>query len=137
MVERRPQGGLRETVGERSTDLKSLARGRVNVLSIFNGIACPVEALRRLGLPLGDVHVCELEEVVNKISAKNFKQIRTDVMPANAWHVTKEHVRRCGPIHMFFGSAPCVDFSRAKVDRLSGVDGRKGRKGEEETSSGG
>ena len=43
--------------------------------------------------------------------------------------MTKEHVGKCGPIQVFFGSAPCVDFSSAKLDRVTGEDGRKGMRG--------
>ena len=91
---------MQGSLAERMKDLVLPAKGRINIMSIFNGISCGAQALRELGLELGEIHVCDSEDIVNLISKSNFDGIRMDVLPSNAWLITKEHVEKCGPIQV-------------------------------------
>ena len=59
---------MQGSLAERMKDLVLPARGRINIMSIFNGISCGAQALRELGLELGEIHVCDSEDIVNLIS---------------------------------------------------------------------
>jgi site-specific DNA-cytosine methylase len=106
---------LRSTLGERAASLRLAAKSALNVVSIFNGIGCPLEALRGIKAPIGTVHAQDWDDVSGRIFKARFPEARFDTLPPDARDITEEHIKRLGDIDVFIATAPCQDFSRAKL----------------------
>ena len=88
----------------------------MNVLSLFDGIACGRVALERANIPVDNYYASEIEKASIAIAKKNFPTI------VEIGDVTKVHYQQgqlytengtfsVGHIDLLIGGSPCTDFS--------------------------
>jgi site-specific DNA-cytosine methylase len=89
----------------------------MNVLSLFDGISCAYEGLKRAGIDVKQYYACEIDKYAIKVSQSRHPDI---VRPTND---VRELIGTMVPeIDLLIGGSPCQDLSIAKKDRkgLSG-----------------
>lgn len=86
------------------------------VLSLFDGISCAYEALRRAGIEVKTYYASEIEKNAIKISQKNHPDI---IQLGDVKSITG-----LPHIDLLIGGSPCQDLSIAKRDR-KGLEGER------------
>lgn len=92
----------------------------MNVLSLFDGMACGRIALERANIKVDNYYSSEIKEYAIKVANKNYPQDEKnrlgDITKINGYSLPK--------IDLLIGGSPCQDFSGANRERL-GTDGIK------------
>lgn len=93
----------------------------MNVLSLFDGIACGRVALERAGIPVENYFACEIDKFAIKTAQKNYPDIIElgDVFDVDFSALPK--------IDIVIGGSPCTHWSIAKRDRETTPDGLGGK----------
>lgn len=89
----------------------------MRVLSLFDGVSCAYEAIKRSGFEIESYHASEVDKYAVDVAKRNHPDV---VHVGDVRHVTKEMV---GEIDLLIGGSPCQDLSIAK-------HGRKGLEGD-------
>ena len=97
-----------------------------NVLVLFNGIGCFVEALRRLNFPIGKLYVNDWDDDAQAVMVDRFPEADVSSVPRDAENITEDDVRALGVLHVFFASPPCTDLAPVKLNKRTGEDHRAG-----------
>jgi site-specific DNA-cytosine methylase len=99
---------------------------KLRVLSLFDGISCAQEALRRLGYDVW-YYASEIEEYAMQITKKNFPNT---IFVGDVRNVGGElpmvPIIDEGPIDLLIGGSPCQDLSVAKQNRQGLAGSRSG-----------
>jgi len=90
----------------------------MNVLSLFDGIACARVALDRADLPVKTYVAYEIDPHASKVALKNY--------PSIVHHGDVTTCRDPLPIDLLIGGSPCTDLSIAKKNR-KGLQGDKSK----------
>lgn len=95
----------------------------MKVLSVFDGIACGLTALKRAKIPVTEYHACEIKKPAIFIAKKNHPEI---IHHGSVIGYTPDFI----PDLLIFGS-PCQDFSIARVSMgektIEGLNGDKSK----------
>jgi len=89
----------------------------MNVLSLFDGIACARVALQYANIEVNKYYSCEIDKYAMNISKKNYPSI---ISLGSVIDFKKEMIKE--EIDLLIGGSPCQDLSIAKKDR-KGLDG--------------
>lgn len=93
----------------------------MNVLSLFDGIACGRVALERVGIKVDNYYASEIDKNAIKIAMNNYPYIIQlgDINNYEQWNLPQ--------IDMIIGGSPCQDLSVYKFDRqdVKGLEGTK------------
>ena len=89
----------------------------INVLSLFDGIACGYLALNRVGIPIENYYASEINESAIYVAKNNFPDIKCvgDVNSLN-FHDYK--------VDLLIGGSPCQDISNLNTNGR-GLEGNK------------
>ena len=79
----------------------------MNVLSLFDGISCGQEALKRVGIKVDNYFASEIDKHAIKIAMKNYPNT------IQLGDVTKINSKDLPKIDMLIGGSPCQGFSFA------------------------
>lgn len=90
---------------------KAIARGGMIVLSLFDGMACGYEALKRAGVPVTKYYASEIKKSAIKVAKENHPNIihLGDIRNWQKWDIDKPD--------LIIGGSPCQDFSIAKATK--------------------
>lgn len=89
----------------------------MKVLSLFDGISCAYEGLKRAGIDVKEYYACEIDKHAIKVSQSRHPDI---IRPVND---VRELIGTMLPeIDLLIGGSPCQDLSIAKKNR-KGLDG--------------
>ena len=89
----------------------------MKVLSLFDGISCAYEGLKRAGIDVKEYYACEIDKYATKVSQSRHPDI---IRPVND---VRELIGTMLPeIDLMIGGSPCQDLSIAKKGR-KGLDG--------------
>lgn len=89
----------------------------MKVLSLFDGISCAYEGLKRAGIDVKEYYACEIDKYATKVSQSRHPDI---IRPTND---VRELIGTMLPeIDLMIGGSPCQDLSIAKKNR-KGLDG--------------
>ena len=96
---------------------------KLKVLSLFDGISCGMEALKRSDISVEEYVAYEIEPNAIKVSRKNYPQIK------HCGDVTTADFTQYRGFDAVIGGSPCQDLSNYKYDRgeVNGLDGEKSR----------
>ena len=88
----------------------------MNILSLFDGIACGKVALERANIPVDNYYASEIENASIAIAKKNFPTIIeigdvTKVYYQQDQLYTENGTFSVGHIDLLIGGSPCIDFS--------------------------
>jgi DNA-cytosine methyltransferase len=86
----------------------------MEVVSLFDGVACAYVALKRAGIPVKSYTAYEVDKYASQVSKKNHPDLKACGDVKNL----KEHI----PCDLLIGGSPCTDLSVAKKER-KGLDG--------------
>lgn len=94
---------------------------RQNVLSLFDGMACCYEAMKRAGIPVGTYYASEIEKEPIKVAMKNHPDIiqMGDVIQWKTWKINWKS------IDYLTAGSPCQGFSLAGKQRAFNDDRSK------------
>lgn len=90
----------------------------MNVLSLFDGIACGYEALKRANIKVDKYYASEIDKYAIQVSTKNHPDI---IQLGDVRELDKTTLPK---IDLLIGGSPCQDLSIAKKDR-KGLDGER------------
>tara|TARA_R110000772_G_scaffold96428_1_gene195087 strand:- start:2205 stop:3389 length:1185 start_codon:yes stop_codon:yes gene_type:complete len=79
----------------------------MNVLSLFDGMSCGLEALKRVGIPVNKYFACEIDKSAIFVANRNHPEI---IQYGDVTKVKKEHLSE---IDLLIGGSPCQGFSFA------------------------
>jgi DNA (cytosine-5)-methyltransferase 3A len=87
----------------------------MDVVSLFDGIGCAHQALRRAGIDINSYTACEIDKYASQISKRHFPSM---VQMGNV-----KDFKTAIPCDLLIGGSPCTDLSIAKKGRegLKGV----------------
>lgn len=93
---------------------------KINVLSLFDGIACGYEALNKAGIQVGTYYASEIDKYAMSIASKNHSDIIQlgDVNNWENWDIKWES------IDLLIGGSPCTSLSVA--GKQAGFNGQSG-----------
>ena len=91
----------------------------MNVLSLFDGIACARVALQYSSIEVNKYYSCEIDKYAMNISKKNYPSI---ISLGSVLDFKKEMIKE--EIDLLIGGSPCQDLSIAKQDR-QGLEGNR------------
>jgi site-specific DNA-cytosine methylase len=81
----------------------------INVLSLFDGVSCGRESLKRLGKTVDKYYASEIEEPAIHIAVKN----HPDIIPmGDINNLTEEELSKLPKIDLVLAGSPCQGFSR-------------------------
>ena len=89
-----------------------------NILSLFDGMSCGQQALRRIGLTDYRYHASEIKKHAMKVTQHNYPDT------IQLGDVTKVNADNLPTIDVLIGGSPCQDFSRGNKER-KGLNGAK------------
>jgi DNA-cytosine methyltransferase len=86
---------------------------KINVLSLFDGIACGYVALQRAGIEVNKYYASEIDKYAIKVAGKNYPDIIElgDVENWKKWNI------ELGKIDLLIGGSPCQGFSSAGLHK--------------------
>lgn len=87
----------------------------MRVLSLFDGISCGYEALKRAGIPVSEYHAFEIDKYAIQIAKKNHPDI------IHHGSVVEANFQQFKGFDLLIGGSPCQDFSFA--GKQKGLDG--------------
>lgn len=93
--------------------------GKINVLSLFDGIACGYEALNKAGIQVDTYYASEIDKYAIAIASKNHPDI---IQLGDVNNI--DFTQFIGKIDLIMGGSPCQDLSISKHDR-KGLDGQR------------
>ena len=96
-------------------------KGRMKVLSLFDGISCGMVALERAGIRVERYVAYEIDENAIKVSMHNYPQIE------HCGDVTKADFTQYKGFDLLIGGSPCTYWSIAKAGRETTPDGIGGK----------
>lgn len=82
----------------------------MNVLSLFDGMSCGMQALKELGIKPENYYASEIDKYAKIISNKNHPEIK---QVGDVQFVTKESTFLNTKIDLLIGGSPCQSFSSA------------------------
>jgi len=91
---------------------------KINVLSLFDGIACGQIALERAGIPVGTYYASEIDSYVIEITQKNYPNT---IQLGDVTHI--DFTQFEGKIDLIMGGSPCQDLSIA--GKRAGLQGER------------
>lgn len=91
----------------------------MKILSLFDGIACAREALKRAGIPVEKYYASEIEMEGMVVAQNNYP----DVVQVGDITTLKDF-EMLGPIDLLIGGSPCQDLSIAQKNR-KGLKGKR------------
>ena len=91
----------------------------MNVLSLFDGIACARVALEYSNIEVNKYYSCEIDKYAMNISKKNYPSI---ISLGSVLDFKKDMIKE--EIDLLIGGSPCQDLSIAKQDR-QGLEGNR------------
>lgn len=83
----------------------------INCLSLFDGISCEQQALKELGIPIGNYYACEIDKFAIKVTQKNHPET------IQLGDVTKLDPSELPKIDLLLAGSPCQGFSSAGVQK--------------------
>lgn len=88
---------------------------RYNVLSLFDGIACGYEALKKCGIPVNTYYASEIDKYAILVAQKNHSDIIElgDINDWKNWNRYDAISDGWGSIDLVIGGSPCQGFSVA------------------------
>ena len=92
--------------------------GKMNVLSLFDGMSCGQIALDQMGVKVGRYFASEIKPHAIKVTQSNYPNT------IQLGDVTKIKGKDLPKIDLLIGGSPCQDFSRGNAVR-DGLDGSK------------
>lgn len=92
---------------------------KINILSLFDGIACGYEALNKAGIWVNTYYASEIDKYAISIALKNHPDI-VQLGDVNNIDLTQF----IGKIDLIMGGSPCQDLSISKHDR-KGLQGQR------------
>lgn len=94
-------------------------KSKINILSLFDGIACGYEALNKAGIQVGTYYASEIDKYAMSIASKNHPDI------IQLGDVTKiDFTEFIGKVDLLIGGSPCQDLSISKNNR-QGLQGSR------------
>ncbi len=84
----------------------------MRIVSLFDGISCAYEGLKRAGLDVTEYYACEIDKYAIKVSQANHPDI---IRPVNDVRFLSKQM--LPEIDLLIGGSPCQDLSIAKKDR--------------------
>jgi DNA (cytosine-5)-methyltransferase 3A len=101
--------------------LKEMVAINVNVLSLFDGISCGRESIKRLGVKLDSYFASEINEDSIKVAKYNHPDI---IHIGDVTKLDEEFLKTLPKIDLLIGGSPCQGLSKAKSGRLNLDDPR-------------
>lgn len=92
---------------------------KINVLSLFDGIACGYEAFNRCGILIDKYYASEIDKYAITIANKNHPDI---IQLGDINNI--DFTQFIDKVDIIIGGSPCIDLSILKHDRM-GLDGDK------------
>ena len=104
--------------------------GPIVILDVFSGIGSGIVALKRLGIDIKTVILCDHDKVANFVSMQNHKDDGINyVHEYNTFEKIRTNIDKIlqeyGPINLVLGGPPCQDFTGINGYR-KGIDGSSG-----------
>jgi site-specific DNA-cytosine methylase len=92
----------------------------INVLSVFDGIACAAQALQQEGIPIAAYHAVEIDPSARRIARTSNPRSASfggveHTLGHDAEDITEADVVSLGPVHLVVGGPPCQDHSKARL----------------------
>lgn len=91
----------------------------MKVISMFDGIACGLVALKNLGIEIDEYYAYEIDKDAIKIANKNHSEI------IQCGNVLAADFQQYQNIDLLLGGSPCQDLSIVKNRDRSGLNGKK------------
>ena len=92
---------------------------KINVLSLFDGIACGYEALNKAGIQVDTYYASEIDKYAMSIASKNHPDI---IQLGDVNNI--DFTQFIGKVDLIMGGSPCQDLSISKRDR-KGLEGQR------------
>lgn len=92
---------------------------KINVLSLFDGIACGYEALNKAGIQVDTYYASEIDKYAMSIASKNHPDI---IQLGDVSNI--DFTQFIGKVDLIMGGSPCQDLSISKHDR-KGLQGQR------------